>query len=333
MIKKIIAVALAALFCLCAVGCAEVDPNAPEGMKSVTVAGQPFTLYVPNAWTDNISSGTSGAYYSAVKGLSVSARFIDTDKSAEEYLNECTVSLGAEYADKSFEADAISETVLGGKDARRLVCRFDTENGKTVYTVTATAHDGGIVALYFLCPVAEAEARAEVLDSIRSAFVLGERGDDGTGEVEDKNAPEGMKRASAKNLEYRFYVPKDWVCDAEVGITDAYHPTDKTNISMTSFIPDSSMSVAEYFALCEAEYMAELDGYARVGEPTTREVFKRTATTFVYTFEAEGISFKVSQTVFVYDSAFYTVTYTARSEYFDAHLAERDTMLDAVKFR
>lgn len=333
MIKRIIAAALAVLFCLCAVGCAKVDKNAPEGMKSATVAGEPFTLYVPNAWTDNTASGMSGAYYSAVHGFSVNARFINTDKDMTAYLDECAVSLGAEYAENNFVPESIAETVLGGQDARRLVCRFDSGEERRAYSVTVTAHGGGLVALYFLCPAAEYENRAEVMEEIRSAFVLGERGDDGTAEVEDKDAPEGMKRASAKNLEYRFYVPTAWVCDAEVGISDGYCPQCKANISLTSFIPDSSMSVGEYFAKCEAEYVAGLDGYARIGEPVKREVVKREATTYVYKVNEAGEEFTVSQTIFVYDSAFYTVTYTAKTADYEKHLGDLNGVLDAIKFR
>ena len=66
MIKRIISLLIITLLCSAAlVGCN--DDGTPRGMFSVTAPGEPFTLFVPDGWTDNRDSGISSAYY----GLSV----------------------------------------------------------------------------------------------------------------------------------------------------------------------------------------------------------------------------------------------------------------------
>ena len=68
MIKRIISLLIITLLCSVAlVGCN--DDGTPDGMFSVTVAGEPFTLFVPDGWTDNRDSGISSAYF----GLNVIA--------------------------------------------------------------------------------------------------------------------------------------------------------------------------------------------------------------------------------------------------------------------
>ena len=50
MMKKIIAILLALLMLLCVTACGKQDPDAPDNMKSATVPGEPFRLYVPESF-------------------------------------------------------------------------------------------------------------------------------------------------------------------------------------------------------------------------------------------------------------------------------------------
>jgi len=337
MLKKTTAIILALLFCLCAVGCADTDPNAPDGMKSATIASDPFTLYVPENWTDNTASGISSAYYSAVPNLSVSARYsvpTDTLSTIEAYLDLCVASATAEYATAEFELVENKEpAVLGGENALRITYKYNSGNVRMRVSQITAKHGERFVSLYLYCPDAEFENRSEVLESIRGGFVLGEADNSSYAEAIDKDTPENMKRASNKDIEYRLYVPKTWVCDAEVGASDAYCPDCRANVIVTSYIPDSSMSIAEYFASCEEDYKKELDSYSRTDEPTVRKVGGRDAYSYVYTASAEGVEIKIMQTILIYDSSFYTITYTARSVDFDKHTQELGSILDTFKFR
>ena len=97
MLKKIIACLLILTFALCAVSCGKKDgeiSDAPEGMKSATVGGEPFELFVPMSWLGNTLSGISSATYPYVNGVSVSARYTTyteaktLDSYVKDYENE-----------------------------------------------------------------------------------------------------------------------------------------------------------------------------------------------------------------------------------------------------
>lgn len=336
MIKKLLAVLLALLFCLCAVGCSEKDPDAPEGMKSATIDGEPFALYVPLAWTVNTASGISGAYYSTVDGLSVSARYytpsIATTK--DTYLDLCLASAADEYANMGYElVENKLGATLGQKDALKISYEFDRGEIRIRCSQITAEHNGDLVSLYLYCPKSELEARSEVLEEIRGAFVLKDKGE-APAEVITKDTPEGMKLASNKDIEYRLFVPKSWICDPESGASEAYYPeSGKPNVSVTSFVPKTSMSVKDYFLLCEEGYKKELPEYSRDAEPTERKVGDRTAYSYVYSVKAGGSDIKIMQTLLAYDSCFYTITYTARAEDFEEHMNDVNAILDAFRFR
>ena len=88
MAKKIVAIFLAALTCFAFVGCS--NDGAPDGMHLVSLEGEPFKLYVPKSWGNNVSSGISSAYFSGLDNVTVSARYYtpeDEDTSLDEYVD------------------------------------------------------------------------------------------------------------------------------------------------------------------------------------------------------------------------------------------------------
>ena len=330
------ALVLALMFCLCAVGCSGKDAEAPEGMKSVTVDGEPFVLYVPESWTSNTVSGISGAYYAPVDGLSVSARYTTYAADKTEYLKACITAYETEYAHREFlliENEKTAAT-LGGKDAARI--SFEFKDGETVMRVTqiCAASGGMLISLYIYCPKAELEARAEVIEEIRAAFkIVGKSS--AKAEVETtKDTPDGMKLASNKNIEYRFFVPMSWECDPSSGASEATYPESRpSSVTVTSYVPDSSMSIDEYFLSCEEKYKTELQGYERTGKAVERKIDGRAAYSYTFDVLAEGCEIRIMQTIFIYDSSFYTITYTALEENFDTHMKDVEQMISAFKFR
>ena len=337
MLKKIIAVALALIFCLCAVGCSDVDPDAPDGMKSVTIEGEPFVLYVPKSWTPNTASGISGAYFSAVDGLSVSARYYtpaDT-MTVEKYLDECIASLTSEYSDNKFLlVENKAAAILGGKDAKRISYEIETGGSAVRATQITALYEGMLISLYTYCPKAEYENRKEVLEEIRGAFKIVGKSADSFEVITPKGTPEGMKLACDEDIEYRFFVPTKWVCDPNNGASEAYYPeSGRSNITVTSYVPDISMSVKEYFLKCEEEYKKELPEYKREGEPVERKIDGKTAYSYTYETTVDGKKIKIMQTVFVYDSSFYSITYTALDENFESHMTDVEKILNEFKFR
>ena len=341
MLKKLTALLLALIFCLCAVGCSQTDPDAPEDMRSATVDGEPFKLYVPQSWTLNTASGISGAYYSALEGLSVSARYYKPDgaMTKEAYLELCISALGEEYAEAEFSLiENKAAATLGGKDAARITYEFKID--KTVMRVSqiTASSEGLLISLYLYCPKAEYDSRKEVLEEIRGAFKIVEMPTEEGKVVTPKGTPEGMKLASDEDIEYRFFVPATWVCNPESGASDAYYPeSGSSSVTVTSYVPNSSMSVKDYFEFCEEKYKKELPEYTRIGDAVECKVDGRTAYSYTYETTVEGRTIRIMQTILVYDSSFYTITYTALAEEgcnnFELHLADVQKMLSEFKFR
>ena len=170
MLKKLIALSLAVLLLFCAVSCAQSDSDVPEDMKSATLSGEPFILYVPASWSVNTGSGISGAYVSPNDKIMVSARYYtpsDPSMTVNDYVTLCAEGY------KAYEGFAITEripAVLGGKDAVKLTYTV-TDEGKamTCFQITAL-HKGDMISLYGYCPTAIWEERAEEFGKIISEF-------------------------------------------------------------------------------------------------------------------------------------------------------------------
>jgi hypothetical protein len=92
------------------------------------------------------------------------------------------------------------------------------------------------------------------------------------------------------------------------------------------------MAPAEYFEFAQKSYAENLAGYTRVSESDTK-VHGIAAKSYVYTVNYGGIEYKIMQTVTVYGGRIYSLTYTAPSDRFDAHIEEVNTILGSFIFR
>ncbi len=336
-LKKITALAMAltlCLICLLTTACSRKDKEIPEGMKSVTVSGEPFILYVPESWTDNTSSGISSAYYSSTQKILVSARYFTPANDSitlEGYLDECEARYAATL--QSYAKTERGAALLGDENAQKLAYTMIRDG--VIYTCfqIVASYRGDIISLYGYCPTELYEARIADYDQIASEFVFCEKPDPNGEEIVDKNTPNGMKIASADQLEYRLYVPKAWICDPASGRSEAYYPeSQKSNISVSSHSPEQSISVQDYFAQCEQEYKNTLPQYERLSE-TERTVAERKAFSYTYRCVVDGAEFRIMQTVFTYNQILYSITYTALDDTFDTHIADVEAMLSAFRFR
>lgn len=329
--KKIIALILVTLLCFSLVSC-ERD-TAPEGMQSATVEGEPFMLYVPKTWTENTASGTSSA---SVKigdyTVIVSARFTAIGESPLSDFVIRTIDSYAEGLGESFSLLSQSKTVLAGKDAEKLVYTFDN------YTATQyfAKHKEDAVTLTFYATEGSAEAFADNISQIVDNFTLTDKKEVSGKVVIDKDTPDGMTIASSDKLEYRFYVPTTWVCFPESNISEAYYPeSDKTNVTVTSYSPDSQMSLKEYYELCEKNYADNLNEYALLDTTADSKVAGLDAYDFSFSASYGGRAYRTRQLVLYspVSGLFYNITYTATAENYKLHLDDFEAMLDAFDFR
>ena len=339
MYKKLIALLLVLIIAVSLVACGkETDDGAPEGMKSTTVAGEPFILYVPTTWTDNTASGVSGAYYMSGSPISVSARYYTPDPSEDlgTYMGKCISSAETDFSGSGYTfIESKANTQLGAEPALRntyTIVRDDI----TLRCVQITADYGAdFISLYIYCPEDQYEVRFEDFERIRKEFKFRVRNANNNGAT-DENTPAGMQRASAEGIEYMLYVPLTWKCNSESGASEAYFPGDNANILVTSYVPRSSMSVDDYFKDCEKQLKEEIgeENYTFVSGPEIRvnPIEERNMHSYVFEVTVDGSKVKIMQTIIVFNNSFYTITYTARAEDFGGHLEDVYKILDNFRF-
>ena len=331
--KRIAIIILAAILCVgMLVSCA--DEEVPEGMYKVSLDSEPFILYVPKAWTDNSDSGISGAFFSPLDKITVSARYDaleNSDITLEEYVDACIN--GYNLSLEEYNTESMENTVLCGEDAVRLEYSFVERDVKFVSLQMITKSDGNMILLSFYCPDEVYENYLEQFEEIIDVFVIRPLPEGEGDDVSDKKTPEGMKIASSDDLEYRFYVPKSWVCSSESGKSQAYFDGDgRPNVTVTSHSPDKEMTAEEYFEACEEEFEDRLEGYEFIGKEE-RKLDGKSAVSYTYNLTADETVFRIMQTVVTRDGLVYSVTYTAPEESFEDHLEDVEDILDAFDFR
>lgn len=340
--KKIFALILAlVLLCTALVSCGRGDT--PDGMKSATLAGEPFVLYVPEAFTDNTASGLSSAYFVSMDNtLIVSARYYthtDAEMDLDGYMTFCADSYAASL-DNFEKTGAVAGDTLGGADARKLTYKMTRGDDEYKVTQITVKHKGDFISLNFYATGEAMTVYEEAVSQIKTNFKLADRTEIKGDEVVDKKTPEGMKIASSDIVEYRFYVPKSWVCFSESELSSAYYPeSEKTNVTVTSYSPsaeEKGMTLEDYYKKCIDEYRKTIKGFPEVIMVTDGlTVAEKTAKSVVFTAEYGGVTYKIRQ-VMLYagqNGLFYTFTYTATEENFELHMADFDAMLGAFIFR
>lgn len=333
--KKILAVITAIIFLVLPLSACSSKEAVPNGMQIASAEGEPFKLYVPEGMNVNLDSGISGAFVHNPEKIVICARYYtpsDEKMTVSEYIAYCEQG----YADSLTEFTVISHdpAVLAEKDAIKLVYTAKIDSVDYTCTQYTVLHNGDMVSLHFYIPTDAVANYADVTNSVTSTFLLCDKAEEKNDEVVDKNTPEGMKIASHDKIEYRFYVPKSWVCDSESGISEAHYPeSERTNVTVTSYSPDGELSAAEYVALCEEEYKTAILGYELIEKTDGFMVANRYAVSITFTANYDGIDYKIRQTTFVYNGMVYSITYTATDAAFDLHTDDLEAMMDAFTFR
>ena len=338
MIKKITACLLILAVCVCCLcACGDKD-DAPEGMYDVTVAGEPFILYVPGSWTDNRDSGISSAYYSINNAVTVSARYFTpgADISLTDYVNGAEESYASSFTDYA-RVERNEASLLGEKTAVRLKYTFNKGSSNITVTQYYAEQGEGEHRIIIMLSIYYATAGYSTeYDEMFTQIVDEFRFRDGitvSDEKVDKNTPAGMKIASFDNAEYMFYVPKTWVCNSADKLSYAYYPeSGSPNVSVVSYAPENEMTAKEYFEACEEIYKTDISGYERISESNIT-LSGKDAVSYEYKAVYGSAEYKIRQTVAVYGSLIYSVTYTALADSYDAHIADVDAMIAAFSFR
>jgi len=149
--------------------------------------------------------------------------------------------------------------------------------------------------------------------------------------------PKGMQLAQSDFVDYYLFVPEEWVVDATSGYISAYHPQDKSNISLLTMTGTKAYSsIDEYVEEYCAELASTFTNYEYIesesliggvnfgGKDAARIVYKITVGENVY---------KYMQVVTASGYYVYTMTYSALEENYETHIEEVFEVINNFKLK
>lgn len=143
-LKKIIIAIFAVILCICAVSCGDKDDFVPAGYKRASNKNADHTLYVPEGWIVDMSTGVTSARVSKSDSSNISFMSFELDKSLlnsetaegegeeKELLDKFWDYYSAEF-NKTFPDMKYAED---GNGANMLISKLKAK--KYIYTATVT---------------------------------------------------------------------------------------------------------------------------------------------------------------------------------------------------
>ncbi|MBQ9161671.1 MAG: hypothetical protein IJX74_00205 [Clostridia bacterium] len=342
---RVISLTLVAIFALSALaGCSGVS-EIPEGFQYATCNGEYFRLFVPTQWTVNTVSGVSGAYVSQNTGNTVTMRevsFTPLEAQSGEDKKPFDYFVEAHRADietlRDFEKVSEANTTMSGYRAWEIVYTAKvSEKTHKFRQVLSKANDR-----YFIFTYSALEnyydAVVEDVDEILAEILFYNTPYNG-GEHKkiptDVDIPEGMKLVSDDTVAFRFFAPDDWTVDEKNESCVVYFSeSDRSNVSILPYMPaDDQTTVEQYWKDTELYYKNNLVSYKLISTNTKATLGGQDAVEYVYTYSVGGVNYKAMQTVTVYSTMIYSMTYTAVAENYDAHLDDVALMGEKLTFR
>lgn len=164
--------------------------------------------------------------------------------------------------------------------------------------------------------------------------------------------PANMKTVENENTDYTIYVPEDWTIDLTTGVTTAYDPDDRSNISVAAFSlsgDDTYISASDYWARYAADCRSTFSDFhyltqdAQTGEETV-EISDTDAGTQITLGGSAAMKYQVAMTVTGIEYHYtvvicirggyaYMLTYTARPDFYETHAEEVDKVITNFAFK
>lgn len=153
----------------------------------------------------------------------------------------------------------------------------------------------------------------------------------------DDATPSGMKDAATAGAEYHLYVPEMWVPNNGNGISGAYaNSTDKANVTVTSYLPDTVMSAESYFNdVCLPQYNnGTLSGFQVLNDLCGDTMLGGlNAKKYVYIYSLAGVDYETMQVIASTGKMVYNLTYTATAASYAEHTEDVEEIVKAFAFR
>ena len=363
--KKLAALLLCLCMLLSLASCsAGKGAEIPEGMQIASAAGSDYYLYVPTTWNVNTHYGVSGAYFNLNNLSNVSVeKYTQTAELLAEMgaevanaseierilwyrTNYCEPALrrvAQSFTDVTAESQIEQMTTLDGVNAMQYRIKANV-NGAAIYWHQVIAERGGAFYVFTFSvnedlfnmlwnDVARMLAEFKFSDKPYIPEEIAKNLD------QKAKAPEGMKLASNKEVQYNFYVPLAWTVDQNERVFAAYCGQDMASVSVVPYMPDGDVAnVQAFFAKTEKELGTIVDenGYELIEAESGVECDfgGRKALAYRYRLTINGRTYEYYQVIVAYKTMFYSLTFTAPNQtVYNEHFPEVQKIIDAFEFR
>lgn len=145
--------------------------------------------------------------------------------------------------------------------------------------------------------------------------------------------PDGMKNVAEETAKFYLYVPEAWIEQREGAMSPA---GDGANVTAVSYLMETYYTPESYWTeKCLPAYQSTfseivVDEALSGADMTLGGV---NAKKYVYNATVGGVSYRILQAIAVLDNMVYTLTYTARAEHFDTHMADVDSICANFTFK
>ncbi len=122
--KKVITIITLLTVCICSfAGCSNKTQSAPNGMKVLESSDNlDYSLYIPEVWIQDLSTGAVSAYYSSsdLSNISMTQFNLDELKPLEEYTKDYIKDLEENLNDFKMSEGFPENIILGGVAAEKI---------------------------------------------------------------------------------------------------------------------------------------------------------------------------------------------------------------------
>ena len=151
-------------------------------------------------------------------------------------------------------------------------------------------------------------------------------------------APDGMMNVAIESVQFNLYVPEDtWLSIASSGISGArvYSNEDFSNVTVTVYYPEETLSAEDYWnKKCLQNYSTYFTEFTlleeQCGDTTLGGL---NAKRYVDEGKLGEEAYRYMQVITVRDTMIYTLTYTAKTDLYDSHAEDVESIRASFTFR
>ncbi len=355
--KKIIALLLLLAMTFSLAACSGTPPGGdseiPEGMK-IAEEGEGYTLFVPEDWVVETSTGVTMAYVSTVDPSNVTLLRVTTDKTPAAYFAENERTL-ASVLEEYVLLEARDDTTFGGEPASVRVYTGKVAGVEYKY-MQFLVQKAGILTLFTYTAKTEIPSGnvsyydryiANVLGNDKTVGMANVFLFTGTEPEEMPTPPEEVVKnedglilvSDPAVSHYSLYAPGGWGIDLRNGTTSI--STNAAAVTVTYEIPVEA-SIGDFWEARRATYAEIYEDFAVIEAECSLPAEKREdveiwldghqAVRYVYTFTHGGVAYKTQKLLALDGLYVYSLTLTARADAYDAAKADFEAMIAAFTF-